>query len=168
MVQDLVPAAHERLGDAQAALTSGSPTGSVYLAGYSVEMVLKHAAFRAEGLQPYAYVRDALAPARGRLNVWLGPSITTAITASSSGPCCCGRLIGTDAARCRATCRSRFERRAGCMNAGRWHFATDLPWFRCRTPSRFFARPDDFQPGPMSFGGSDACSYKECLRPKSQ
>jgi hypothetical protein len=36
-------------------------------------MVLKHAAFRAEGLQPYAYVRDALAPARGRLNVWLGP-----------------------------------------------------------------------------------------------
>lgn len=73
MVQDLVPAARERLGDAQAALASGSPTGSVYLAGYSVEMVLKHAAFRAEGLQPYAYVRDALAPARGRLNAWLGP-----------------------------------------------------------------------------------------------
>ena len=73
MVQDLVPAAHERLGDAQAALTSGSPTGTVYLAGYSIEMVLKHAAFRAEGLPPFAFVRDALAPARGRLNVWLGP-----------------------------------------------------------------------------------------------
>ena len=65
--------AHERLGDAQAALTCGSPTGTVYLAGYSIEMVLKHAAFRAEGEPPFAFVRDALAPAPGRLNVWLGP-----------------------------------------------------------------------------------------------
>lgn len=72
MVQHLVPAARERLGDAQAALTSGSPTGSVYLAGYGVEMVLKHAVLRTEGLPPYAFVRDALAPARARLGVWLG------------------------------------------------------------------------------------------------
>lgn len=75
MVQDLVPAALERFGDAQAALISGSPTGSVYLAGYSVEMVLKHAAFRVDGLQPYDYVRDALAPARSRLKIWLGRPI---------------------------------------------------------------------------------------------
>jgi hypothetical protein len=73
MVQQLVPAAQERLGDAQAALTTGSPTGSVYLAGYGIEMVLKHAALRTEGLPPHAPVRDALAPARARLRVWLGP-----------------------------------------------------------------------------------------------
>lgn len=73
MVQQLVPAARERLGDAHAALTTGSPTGSVYLAGYGVEMVLKHAALRTEGLPPHATVRDALAPARGRLGAWLGP-----------------------------------------------------------------------------------------------
>jgi hypothetical protein len=73
MVQQLLPAARERLGDAQAALTTGSPTGSVYLAGYGVEMVLKHAAFRTEGLLPQTVVRDALAPARARLAAWLGP-----------------------------------------------------------------------------------------------
>jgi hypothetical protein len=42
------------------------------MAGYCVEMVLKHAALRAEGVPPFAYVRDALAPARARLELWLG------------------------------------------------------------------------------------------------
>ena len=46
MVQDLIPAGRERLGDAQAALIHGSPTGAVYIGGYCVEMVLKHAALR--------------------------------------------------------------------------------------------------------------------------
>jgi hypothetical protein len=73
MVQGLVPAGRERLGDAQAVLTGGSATGSVYLAGFCVEMVLKHAALRTEGLQPFSSVRDSLAPARGRLEHWLGP-----------------------------------------------------------------------------------------------
>jgi hypothetical protein len=73
MVQDLVPAGRERLGDAQAVLTGGSATGSVYLAGFCVEMILKHAALRTEGLQPYESVRASLAPARGRLLQWLGP-----------------------------------------------------------------------------------------------
>jgi hypothetical protein len=73
MVQQLVPAARERLGDAQAVLTGGSSTGSVYFAGYCVEMVLKHAALRTEGHSLYDRVRDALAPARARLAMWLGP-----------------------------------------------------------------------------------------------
>ena len=72
MVQGLVPAARERLGDAQAALTSGSATGCVYLAGYGIEMVLKHAALRTEGHNIYDVVRDALRPARERLGLWLG------------------------------------------------------------------------------------------------
>lgn len=73
MLQDLIPAARERFGDAQACVVSGSPTGAVYLAGYCVEMTLKHAALRAEGLRPFDQVRDALAPARARLTAWLGP-----------------------------------------------------------------------------------------------
>jgi hypothetical protein len=72
MIQHLLPAATERFGDAQAVLAGGSATGSVYIGGYCVEMVLKHAALRAEGLPPFALVRDALAPARARLRAWLG------------------------------------------------------------------------------------------------
>ena len=73
MVQDLLPAARERLSDARAALVHGSPTGSVYLAGFVVEIVLKHATFRAQGLGPHDLVQPALAPVRARLNHWLGP-----------------------------------------------------------------------------------------------
>ena len=73
MLQQLVPAGRERLGDARATLAGGSSTGSVYLAGYCVEMVLKHAALRTEGYRVDGLVRDALAPARARLAVWLGP-----------------------------------------------------------------------------------------------
>jgi hypothetical protein len=73
MVQELVSAGRERLGDAQAVLTGGSATGSVYLAGFGVEMVMKHAALRAAGFRPDAIVRDSLALARGRLEKWLGP-----------------------------------------------------------------------------------------------
>ena len=73
MIQDLVPAARERFGDAQACLANGSPTGSVYLAGYCVEMTLKHAALRAFGVRPHEFVWGALAPARARLTQWLGP-----------------------------------------------------------------------------------------------
>ena len=72
LVQDLIPAAQERFYDAQAAFTHGSPTGSVYLAGYCVEMVLKHAALRVDCVRPYANVRDALAPARAHLDRWIG------------------------------------------------------------------------------------------------
>jgi hypothetical protein len=67
MLQQLVPAGRERLGDARATLADGSSTGSVYLAGYCVEMVLKHAALRTEGCRVNGLVRDALAPARARL-----------------------------------------------------------------------------------------------------
>jgi hypothetical protein len=72
MLQHLLPAADERFGDAAAALISGSPTGCVYLAGYVVEMVLKHAALRTEGLRPNEPVQPALAPARARVRLWLG------------------------------------------------------------------------------------------------
>jgi hypothetical protein len=72
MLQHLLPAAKERLGDATAVLISGSPTGCVYLAGYVVEMVLKQAVLRTEGLEPQALVQPALAPTRARMRLWLG------------------------------------------------------------------------------------------------
>ena len=72
MVQQLLPAARERHGDAQAALANGSPTGAVYLAGYTVEMALKHSCLRTEGVALYEHVPPALAPARARLRLWLG------------------------------------------------------------------------------------------------
>jgi hypothetical protein len=72
MVEHLLPAARERLADAQAAYVGGSPTGTVYLAGFVVEMVLKHATLRTWGLGPQDFLQPALAPARARLNLWLG------------------------------------------------------------------------------------------------
>ena len=95
-------------------------------------------------------------PVAGSTYGWV-LSTTTAITASSSGRYCCERPIGTGAVSCPAKWLSRFELHAGYTNAGRWHFATDLPWFPYRMPNRFFVRPGDFQPGPMSSGGNHAC-----------
>jgi len=72
MLQDLLPAAKERLVDARAVLTHGSPTGSVYLAGYSVEMVLKHAALRVDRVSLTAPPKAAAAVTRARLKAEVG------------------------------------------------------------------------------------------------
>lgn len=72
LVQHLLPIAEERFADAEAAYLRGTPTGTVYLAGFVVEMVLKHATLRTWGLGPHDFVQPALAPARARLKLWLG------------------------------------------------------------------------------------------------
>jgi len=70
-VQDLLPAGLARHAEARA-LVEAHPTGATYLAGYAVEMVLKHAALRTEGLLPHVPVFATLPAARQRLRVWLG------------------------------------------------------------------------------------------------
>ncbi len=72
MVQHLLPAARERYRDAQAAIVSGSATGCVYLGGYAVEMILKHATLRVHGLRPDTPLRGVFSPVRARLQVVLG------------------------------------------------------------------------------------------------
>lgn len=72
MLQDLLPAARERLWDARAALKAGSPTGSVYLAGYSVEMVLKHSALRVDRVSLTASPLSAAVVSRARHEKELG------------------------------------------------------------------------------------------------
>jgi HEPN domain-containing protein len=71
-VQLLLGAADERLSDAHAVLDGGSPTGSVYLAGYAVELVLKHAALRVDRASPTSHPLDAIATSRARLKPLLG------------------------------------------------------------------------------------------------
>lgn len=72
MLQHLLPAAKERLFDARAVLKQGSPTGCVYLAGYSVEMVLKHAALRVDGVRLTASPVAAAAASRAHLEREIG------------------------------------------------------------------------------------------------
>lgn len=53
-------------------LLAPDPTAAVYLAGYVVECVMKHAALRVCGSALYGAVWSALRPMRARMELWLG------------------------------------------------------------------------------------------------
>ncbi|AUX23365.1 uncharacterized protein SOCEGT47_038880 [Sorangium cellulosum] len=61
--QGFLLAAEERYFDAAELLTRGRTTGAIYLAGFVVEMVLKHAAFRLRGAGPGTAVGPLFGPA---------------------------------------------------------------------------------------------------------
>jgi hypothetical protein len=70
-IQDLLLASEARMSDASG-LLAPDPTASVYLAGYVVECLLKHAALRVCGSAVYDPVWPALRPMRARVQLWLG------------------------------------------------------------------------------------------------
>jgi hypothetical protein len=101
-------------------------------------------AFRAEGLQPYAYVRDALAPARGRLNVWLGPVDHDSYHSLEFWAC----LRETHRHRRGAVPSNvSIAIRAACRLHECWQvaFATDSAMVSVPDAESFFARPGGFQ-----------------------
>jgi hypothetical protein len=63
-VNDLVLAAEERYWDAYELAVQGRPFAAIYLAGFSVEMLLKAAGFRFDGAAPGDPIQARLGPAK--------------------------------------------------------------------------------------------------------
>jgi hypothetical protein len=66
-LSEFVLAAEEKYWEALELATAGRPAASIYLLGYTAEMLLKVAAFRFDGATPADLVEPRLVPAR----VWL-------------------------------------------------------------------------------------------------